>query len=136
MHFVTECNKFCPHFVCRREVPNEVYKILEAVGGDEKWWEVITNQSWIYHILRAVCVEMIILYGTLAAALFIGIMASLQAVELQKLILAHNEIELLKEDLRNLTSLVVLNLSHNNLTHLPASIGEYDIFYPFNYATI
>ncbi|KAH0462822.1 hypothetical protein IEQ34_010397 [Dendrobium chrysotoxum] len=42
-----------------REVPNEVYKNLEAVGEDEKWWE---------------------------------------GVELQKLILAHNELEVLRED--------------------------------------
>lgn len=24
-----------------RDVPNEVYQSLDAVGGDEKWWEVI-----------------------------------------------------------------------------------------------
>jgi hypothetical protein len=24
-----------------RDVPNEVYQNLNAVGGDEKWWEVI-----------------------------------------------------------------------------------------------
>ncbi|KAK6154333.1 hypothetical protein DH2020_008581 [Rehmannia glutinosa] len=68
-----------------REVPDEVYKSLDAVGGDEKWWE---------------------------------------AVELQKLILAHNDIESLKEDLKNLPLLVVLNVSHNKLSHLPAAIGE------------
>lgn len=49
---------------------------------------------------------------------------NLQAVELQKLILAHNSIGLLKEDLRNLPFLVVLNLSHNCLTQLPSAIGE------------
>lgn len=48
-----------------------------------------------------------------------------QAVELQKLILAHNDIETLKEDLRNLPLLSVLNVSHNKLTCLPAAIGEY-----------
>jgi Leucine-rich repeat (LRR) protein len=48
----------------------------------------------------------------------------LQAVELQKLILAHNKIELLKEDLRNLPQLTVLNVSHNKLSDLPAAIGE------------
>lgn len=64
----------------------------------------------------------------LFAARFIGVVVCLQTVELQKLILAHNEIELLKEDLRNLTSLVVLNLSHNKLTQLPAAIGEYVFF--------
>lgn len=47
-----------------------------------------------------------------------------QAVELQKLILAHNNIEVLKEDLKNLSLLSVLNISHNKLSHLPASIGE------------
>ncbi|KAL0283969.1 UNVERIFIED_CONTAM: hypothetical protein Sangu_2855600 [Sesamum angustifolium] len=51
-------------------------------------------------------------------------MAYLQAVELQKLILAHNDIESLKEDLKNLPLLVVLNVSHNKLTSLPAAIGE------------
>ncbi|KAL0328490.1 UNVERIFIED_CONTAM: Plant intracellular Ras-group-related LRR protein 6 [Sesamum calycinum] len=69
----------------RREVPDDVYKSLDAVGDDEKWWE---------------------------------------AVELQKLILAHNDIESLKEDLKNLPLLVVLNVSHNKLTSLPAVIGE------------
>ncbi|KAI3466127.1 hypothetical protein Pfo_022790 [Paulownia fortunei] len=68
-----------------REVPDEVYKSLDAVGGDEKWWE---------------------------------------AVELQKLILAHNDIESLKDDLKNLPLLVVLNVSHNKLSQLPAAIGE------------
>ncbi|OMO80314.1 hypothetical protein CCACVL1_13033 [Corchorus capsularis] len=47
-----------------------------------------------------------------------------EAVELQKLILAHNNIEVLKEDLRNLPSLTVLNVSHNKLTDLPAAIGQ------------
>ncbi|KAK6229469.1 hypothetical protein QUC31_002041 [Theobroma cacao] len=47
-----------------------------------------------------------------------------EAVELQKLILAHNNIESLKEDLRNLPLLTVLNVSHNKLTDLPAAIGQ------------
>ncbi|CAL1377340.1 unnamed protein product [Linum trigynum] len=68
-----------------RDVPDEVYKISDALGEGEKWWE---------------------------------------AVELQKLILAHNEIELLKEDLRNLTQLTVLNLSNNKLQELPSAVGE------------
>ena len=49
----------------------------------------------------------------------------LQAVELQKLILAHNSIESLKEDIRNLPCLAVLNLCHNRLSELPAAIGEW-----------
>lgn len=68
-----------------KEVPDEVYKSLDAVGEGENWWE---------------------------------------AVELQKLILAHNEIELLKEDIKNLPMLSVLNISHNKLSHLPSAIGE------------
>ncbi|KAJ0801677.1 putative leucine-rich repeat domain superfamily [Helianthus annuus] len=68
-----------------KEVPDEVYKSLDAVGEGENWWE---------------------------------------AVELQKLILAHNEIQLLKEDIRNLPLLSVLNVSHNKLSHLPTAIGE------------
>ncbi|KAK6132678.1 hypothetical protein DH2020_033561 [Rehmannia glutinosa] len=76
-----------------REVPDEVYKSLDAVGGDEKWWE---------------------------------------AVELQKLILAHNDIESLKEDLKNLPLLVVLNVSHNKLSHLPAAIGELHMLKSFD----
>lgn len=46
-------------------------------------------------------------------------------MELQKLILAHNDIESLKEDIRNIPLLAVLNISHNKLSHLPAAIGEY-----------
>ncbi|KAK9092476.1 hypothetical protein Syun_027387 [Stephania yunnanensis] len=68
-----------------REVPKEVYGILETVGNDENWWE---------------------------------------AVELQKLILAHNSIEVLKEDIKNLSFLSVMNISHNKLSQLPSSIGE------------
>lgn len=52
------------------------------------------------------------------------IFCDLQAVELQKLILAHNNIDVLKEDLKNLSLLSVLNISHNKISHLPASIGE------------
>lgn len=48
-----------------------------------------------------------------------------QGVDLQKLILAHNNLEVLREDLRNLSSLVVLNISHNQISSLPAAIGEY-----------
>ncbi|KAD4178959.1 hypothetical protein E3N88_27550 [Mikania micrantha] len=47
-----------------------------------------------------------------------------EAVELQKLILAHNDIRLLKEDIRNLPLLSVLNVSHNKLSKLPTAIGE------------
>ncbi|XP_021754857.1 plant intracellular Ras-group-related LRR protein 6-like isoform X2 [Chenopodium quinoa] len=49
-----------------------------------------------------------------------------EIVDLQKLILAHNNIEVLKEDLRNLPLLTVLNVSHNRLTQLPAAIGGID----------
>ncbi|XP_035843522.1 plant intracellular Ras-group-related LRR protein 6-like [Helianthus annuus] len=51
-------------------------------------------------------------------------MQLVKAVKLQKLILAHNEIQLLKEDIRNLPLLSVLNVSHNKLSHLPTAIGE------------
>ncbi|KAI5662612.1 hypothetical protein M9H77_21935 [Catharanthus roseus] len=68
-----------------REVPEDVYKSLDAVGESENWWE---------------------------------------AVDLQKLILAHNDIECLREDLRNLPLLSVLNVSHNKLSNLPAALGE------------
>jgi Leucine-rich repeat (LRR) protein len=53
-----------------------------------------------------------------------------QGVDLQKLILAHNNLEVLREDLRNLSSLVVLNISHNQISSLPAAIGEYVAVYP------
>ncbi|EMS66002.1 Leucine-rich repeat-containing protein 40 [Triticum urartu] len=49
-----------------------------------------------------------------------------EGVDLQKLILAHNNLEVLREDLRNLSSLVVLNISHNQISSLPAAIGEVD----------
>lgn len=35
-----------------REVPDEVYKIMDAVGGDEKWWEVITCEFAALLLLR------------------------------------------------------------------------------------
>ncbi|CAM8984948.1 unnamed protein product [Rhodiola kirilowii] len=54
----------------------------------------------------------------------IEIGSSDEAVELHKLILAHNSIEVLKEDLRNLPQLTVLNISHNKLTHLPQAVGQ------------
>lgn len=44
-------------------------------------------------------------------------------MDLQKLILAHNSIEVLREDLRNLPQLTVLNVSHNKLSELPTAIG-------------
>uniref|UniRef100_A0ACD5ZB09 Uncharacterized protein n=1 Tax=Avena sativa TaxID=4498 RepID=A0ACD5ZB09_AVESA len=47
-----------------------------------------------------------------------------EGVDLQKLILAHNNLEALREDLRNLSSLVVLNISHNQISSLPAAIGD------------
>ncbi|KAL5208238.1 hypothetical protein ABZP36_032673 [Zizania latifolia] len=47
-----------------------------------------------------------------------------EGVDIQKLILAHNKLEVLREDLRNLSSLVVLNISHNNISSLPAAIGD------------
>ncbi|KAK9077499.1 hypothetical protein SSX86_005836 [Deinandra increscens subsp. villosa] len=68
-----------------KEVPDEVYKSLDAIAEGENWWE---------------------------------------AVELQKLILAHNDIQSLKEDIRNLPLLSVLNISHNKLSQLPTAIGE------------
>ncbi|MCO5581141.1 hypothetical protein L7F22_035018 [Adiantum nelumboides] len=67
------------------DVPPQVYKLLDAAGTDEKWWEV---------------------------------------VELQKLLLAHNNITVLANELGNLQSLTVLNVSHNQLTSLPSSIGR------------
>ncbi|KAK6934274.1 hypothetical protein RJ641_034429 [Dillenia turbinata] len=42
-----------------------------------------------------------------------------EAVDLQKLIIAHNNIEELKEDLRNLPQLTVLNVAHNKLPIFP-----------------
>ncbi|CAL9160322.1 unnamed protein product [Musa hybrid cultivar] len=47
-----------------------------------------------------------------------------EAVELQKLILAHNNLEVLNEDLKTLNMLTVLNVSHNKLSSLPIAIGE------------
>lgn len=55
---------------------------------------------------------------------------------MQKLILAHNDIEFLKEDLRNLPQLTVLNVSHNKLSNLPTAIGEYVIFIGFEFVLL
>ena len=103
-----------------REVPEQVYKSLDAVGEGENWWEVFVYiLSFLYKTLVDIwSPEVLPIYS---ADLFLSL---LQAVELQKLILAHNEIELLKDDIRNLPMLSVLNISHNKLSHLPAAIGE------------
>lgn len=65
------------------------------------------------------------IWVTGSCAVFFLLLLLLQGVDLQKLILAHNNLEVLREDLRNLSSLVVLNISHNRISSLPAAIGEY-----------
>lgn len=104
-----------------REVPNEVYRSLDSVGGDEKWWEVILQKSLLFFFFWRCCKVIMRMKTIEPVALFLCLV---QAVELQKLILAHNNIQALKEDLRNLPQLTVLNVSHNKLTELPAAIGE------------
>ncbi|KAI5083332.1 hypothetical protein GOP47_0003075 [Adiantum capillus-veneris] len=47
-----------------------------------------------------------------------------EVVELQKLLLAHNNIKVLANELGNLQSLTVLNVSHNQIASLPSSIGR------------
>ena len=98
-----------------RFVPDEVYKSVNAVGEDEKWWEASLFSSWIWIPMQ---------FWTRLMWIFTWF----QAVELQKLILAHNEIELLKDELRNLPMLTVLNVSHNKLSQLLAAIGEWALF--------
>jgi Leucine-rich repeat (LRR) protein len=51
-----------------------------------------------------------------------------QGVDLQKLILAHNNLEVLREDLRNLSSLVVLNISHNQISSLAAQVRTVSLY--------
>lgn len=35
---------------CIREVPDEVYKSLDAVGEGENWWEVIINIPYFRYL--------------------------------------------------------------------------------------
>lgn len=111
-----------------REVPNEVYSNLEAVGADDKWWEV--SKFSIIHMPYEMHNQYTIFFFFFQISILSRHARILQAVELQKLILAHNNIEVLKEDLRNLSLLSVLNISHNKLSSLPAAIGEYVVFIP------
>lgn len=48
-----------------------------------------------------------------------------QIVDLQKLILSHNQISALDEALGGLSSLTLLDVSHNLLTRLPNMLGRY-----------
>ncbi|KAM7504022.1 hypothetical protein LguiB_002926 [Lonicera macranthoides] len=105
------------HSQILKEVPNEVYKSLDAIGEGENWWERrvldgVSDESGGRN------------YSTIVVVIEKWMKNKGSAVELQKLILAHNNIESLKEDLRNLPLLTVLNVSHNKLSHLPAAIGE------------
>lgn len=115
--------------ICIREVPNEVYKSLDAIGEGENWWEVWF--SLFSFLFTLIYMQLSCLFIDKLAVLNCGhcifVFSYVQAVELQKLILAHNNIESLKEDLRNLPLLTVLNVSHNKLSHLPTAIGEYAI---------
>lgn len=121
--------------ICR-EIPDEVYRNLEGIGGnDDKWWEVLYMpvSAWFGSIIRVMEIDAIWtklwnkikLNGMKCEMPSVFYMWFLQAAELQKLILAHNSIESLKEDIRNLPFLTVLNLSHNSLSQLPAAIGEW-----------
>jgi Leucine-rich repeat (LRR) protein len=53
------------------------------------------------------------------------LMCLTQIVDLQKLILSHNQISALDEALGNLSSLTILDVSHNLLTRLPNTLGRY-----------
>ena len=108
----------------------------------EQGWENEIPRSKVYHINNGVDLEQfdyntehfrvddpdlddpntfkVVYTGSIRKANGLGIL-----VELQKLILAHNSIESLKEDLRNLPQLTVLNVNHNRLSKLPVAIGEF-----------
>lgn len=135
------CNKFEFHF--SRDVPNEVYKNFDEAGAGNKWWEVLCFNNIILtemgiHSLLTFRISGIptlyVLHYPFNFCLkfsffsFSNLVGYLQAVDLQKLILAHNNIEKLKEDLRNLPLLTVLNVSHNKLSELPAAIGEWVVW--------
>jgi hypothetical protein len=53
------------------------------------------------------------------------LMCLTQIVDLQKLILSHNQISALDEALGGLSSLTLLDVSHNVLTRLPNTLGRY-----------
>lgn len=89
---------------------------METTGEGENWWEVIQ----IFHLFNPFLMHFPVIKLFPEWINF----PIWQAVDLQKLILAHNDIAVLREDLKNLACLVVLNVSHNNLSQLPAAIGE------------
>lgn len=123
-----------------REVPDEVYRNLEGLGSDDKWWEVLylllsfPFSSGSIRIMKMIDNNAIAIWTKLRNEMWSCHLCYvvLQAAELQKLVLAHNCIESLKEDIKNLPFLVVLNLSHNSLSQLPAAIGEWVFFSCFS----
>eukprot|EP00850_Spirogloea_muscicola_P023004 SM000323S12616 [mRNA] locus=s323:11535:20245:+ [translate_table: standard] len=66
-------------------VPPEVYRLLDGLGREEKWWEV---------------------------------------TDLLKLVLSHNDLSTISDELEDLLSLVHLDISHNRLEALPECFGR------------
>eukprot|EP00850_Spirogloea_muscicola_P008395 SM000044S16042 [mRNA] locus=s44:630619:639263:- [translate_table: standard] len=69
----------------RASVPPEVYRLLDGLGREEKWWEV---------------------------------------TDLLKLVLSHNDISTISDELGDLLSLVHLDVRHNRLEALPECLGR------------
>ncbi|KAB5534638.1 hypothetical protein DKX38_017724 [Salix brachista] len=91
-----------------REVPEEVYKILDAVGEGEKWWENVELQKLI-----------------LAHNSIESIKKDLQNLsQLTVLNVSHNKLSALPAAIEELPQLKLLDVSFNLIQKVPDKIGS------------
>ncbi|KAJ6724452.1 hypothetical protein OIU85_022383 [Salix viminalis] len=83
-----------------REVPEEVYKILDAVGEGEKWWENVDHNK------------------------LSALPAAIEELPMLKLLdVSFNLILKVLDEIGSATSLVKFDCSSNQLRELPSSLG-------------
>ncbi|RVW36478.1 Plant intracellular Ras-group-related LRR protein 6 [Vitis vinifera] len=119
-----------------REVPDEVYRSLDAIGEGEKWWEVffipfltcfINYRLLNYTVDEAafdstMCI--LLTEGTLNNKLVHLPAAIGELPMLKSLDLSQNSIVDIPEVIGSATSLVKLDCSNNKLKDLPNSLGR------------
>ncbi|GJP73221.1 hypothetical protein CLOP_g3960, partial [Closterium sp. NIES-67] len=114
-----------------KEVPPEVYSLLDDVPQTEKWWESVELQKVLLsqNSLTQVSEEI----GRLPCLTWIDVsynaLARLPAaigklVELKSLLASHNKLEALPEEIGGATNLVKLDVSHNALESLPLGLAS------------
>ncbi|CAI5969581.1 unnamed protein product [Closterium sp. NIES-64] len=116
--------------VSHREVPPEVYSLLDDVPQSEKWWEAVELQKVLLarnslthiseEIGRLPCLTWLdVSYNALPRLpAAVG-----KLVELKSLLASHNKLECLPEEIGGAANLVKLDVSHNVLEGLPAALA-------------